>query len=125
MTNDPRLLTVSGWVGRSHADLDCWELVREAFRLRDVKLHASYHEALLNGMFRTVFEPEPWDLVPISNHRLEIVNHVALYLGDGQIIHSIEDAGVVLHPLTREPWFSRIARERAGDRRKGFLRLRA
>lgn len=125
MKNDPRLTTIAGWVGRSHAELNCWELVRAAFRMRGEQLPASYHEALLKGMFRTVFEPEPWDLVPVCNHRLEIVNHVALYLGDGQIIHSLEDVGVVAHPLVREPWFSRIARERDGARRKGFLRLRA
>lgn len=117
--------TITGWVGRSYAEMDCWELIRRAYRLREVVLPNHYHAALSQGMFRTVFDPEPWDIVPISNHKLEIVNHVALYLGDGQIIHSIEDSNVCVQPLTREPWFSRIARERDGERRKGFLRLRA
>lgn len=124
MIDDPRLLTIAGWAGRSHAELNCWSLIVAAYKLRDVRLPSTYHDALSAGMFRTVFEPEPWDLVPIANHRLEITNHVALYVGDGQIIHSIEEAGVISHPLTREPWWSRVARERDGARRKGYLRLR-
>lgn len=119
------LATVASWVGRSHADLNCWDLIRAAYRLRDVELPASYHDALLRGLFRTVFEPEPWDLIPVCNHRLEIANHVMLYLGAGTVIHSIEDSGVVTQPLLREPWWSRIARERDGERRRGYLRLRA
>jgi cell wall-associated NlpC family hydrolase len=122
--NDPRLITISGWVGRSYADLDCWELIVAANRLRDVHLPPSYHVALQQGLFRTVFEPEPWDLVPVSNHKLEITNHVMLYLGDGLVIHSVQDSNVVSHPITREPWWSRIARERGGERRRGYLRVK-
>lgn len=124
MRTDPRLITIAGWVGRSHAELNCWELVRAAYRLRHVQLPATYHDALLKGMFRTVFEPEPFDLLAIANHRLWITNHVALYLGDGKIIHSLEDFGVVQHEMTRSPWWDRVVRERSGEGRKGFLRLR-
>lgn len=122
---DETIKTILGWVGRSYAEMDCWELIRRAYALRGVDLPQGYHAALSQGLFRTVFEPEPFDLIPISNHKLEIVNHVALYLGDGLMIHSVQDSNVVVQPLTREPWWSRIARERDGARRKGYLRIRA
>jgi len=118
--NTRHLTTIRSWVGRSYANLRCWDLIVEAFALRDIKLEGDYFAAL--PRFRTVFEPEPWDVVPVANHQLGIVNHVGLFLGDGEYIHSIEGAGVVIHPLTREPFYERIARARDG--RKGFLRLR-
>lgn len=138
MITDPILLTVSGWVGKTYEEMEalypsnhrsswassygCWALARAAYSLRGVDLPEQYHAALDSRMFRTVFEPEPLDLVPICNHRLPIVTHVMIYLGDSTVIHAIEDSGVVAHPLTREPWYSRIARDEQG--RRGFLRLR-
>lgn len=127
MTTDTHLSTVAGWVGRSYADLPCWQLVREAYRLRGIELPADYYASL--DSFRTVFEPEPWDLVVMCNHRLSIANHVGLYLGEGRLIHSVEDSNVVITPLEREPWWSRVARTRPTDEhpqgRRGYLRYHA
>jgi len=92
----------------------------EAFALRGVKLPGDYFAAL--PLFKTVLVAEAWDVIPIANHELGIVNHVGLCLGDDQYIHSVEGAGVVIHPISREPFFSRIAKTRGGH--KGFLRLR-
>jgi cell wall-associated NlpC family hydrolase len=127
MITDPHLLTVSGWVGKNYEEMGtsmrgCWNLVRTAYALRGIGLPFDYHITLDQQMFRTVFELQPWDIVPICNHRLPIVTHVALYLGDSTIIHAIEDSGVVAHPISREPWWSRIARDEKG--RRGYLRLR-
>ena len=120
MITDPILSTVAGWVGRSHTEIDCEQLVVDAYKLRGVEFQGLYR-AMFKGMFRTVFEPQPWDLIPVSNHRLNVITHVGLFLGDDQVIHSFEDSGVVVLPLTREPWFSRIARDATG--RRGYLRL--
>jgi cell wall-associated NlpC family hydrolase len=142
MKTDPHLITAAGWVGKSYAEMEalfprkggastvqwqagargCWNLVREAYRLSGVEIPEEYHAALDARMFRTVYEPQPWDLVPICNHVLPIVTHVALYLGDSMILHALEAHGVVAQPITREPWWSRIARDEKG--RRGFLRLR-
>ena len=138
--SDPLLAKVAGWVGKSYDEMEalyprpanrswrsgmrgCWNLVRAAYALRGVELPEEYHAALDSRLFRTVFELQPFDLIPICNHRLPIVTHVALYLGESKIIHAIEDSGVVSHPITREPWHSRIARDE--KRRLGYLRLRA
>lgn len=118
------------WVGRSHAEMDCEQLIVEYHRLIGVHLTGLY-AGLFKGLFRTVFDPEPGDVVPICNHRLGLVRgvelhafmtHGGVYCGDGRVLHSFEDSGVVNLPLTREPWFSRIARDKDG--RRGYLRLR-
>jgi len=123
LTED-HLATLRSWVGRSYAEMRCWDVVLEAFRLRCVELPYGYAEALERRLFRTVSDPEPWDVVPICNHELAIVNHVALYIGENLIIQSCEESGVVITPLDREPFWSRIARRR-GSGERGYLRLRA
>jgi hypothetical protein len=140
--SDPHLAIVAGWVGRSYAEMEalfprtatgsslqweagmrgCWNLVRAAEALRGNETPEEYHAALDARMYRTVFEPEPWDLIPICNHRLQIVTHVTLVLPESLHIHALEDHGVVLQPITREPWWSRVARDENG--RRGFLRRR-
>lgn len=140
MITDPHLLTVAGWVGKTYEEMEalypsnrpervgwassfgCWALVRAAYALRGVNLPEQYHAALDARLFRTVHELEPWDIVPVCNHPLAIVTHVMLYLGDSTVIHAMEEVNVVAHPITREPWWTRIARDRQG--RRGYLRLR-
>ncbi len=156
-TPDPHLATVLSWVGKTYAEMDalyprefvprnatpgrrllwaagmrgCWNLVRAETRLRTgIELPEEYHLALDQRIYRTVFEPQPWDLVPICNHKLPIVTHVMIVLPGLNVIHAIEEAGPIAHPLTREPWWSRIGREVIDDGqtqtlgRRGYLRLR-
>jgi cell wall-associated NlpC family hydrolase len=142
MTADPQLAIVAGWVGKSYADMEalfprhggapslqwqagmrgCWNLYRAAESLRGNAIPEEYHAALDARLFRTVYELQPWDLIPICNHRLSIVTHVALYFGASLMVHALEVYGVVSQPITREPWWSRIARDESG--RRGYLRLR-
>jgi cell wall-associated NlpC family hydrolase len=126
-SEDPRLATIAGWVGRSYAEMRCWDVIRSAYRLRDVNLPSDYYASI--ALFETVFDPEPWDVIAICNHRLAIANHVGLYLGDGEFIHSLEGDGVVIGRLDRAPWRERIARTRPTehypDGRPGFLRFRS
>lgn len=142
MIDDPHLQIVAGWVGKTYEEMEqlfprqrtgapsqwvagargCWNLVRAAYQLRGVVIPEEYHAALDQRLFRTVFEPQPFDVVPISLHRLPIVTHVGLFLGEGFMVHAIEESGVIGHPLSREPWWSRIAK--AEDGRRGYLRLR-
>ncbi len=100
----------------------CWNLIRAAESLRGNAIPEEYYAALDARMYRTVFEPQPWDIIPVCNHRLPIVTHVMLYLGESVVVHALEDPGVISGPITRDPWWSRIARDRSG--RRGYLRLR-
>jgi hypothetical protein len=120
--HEQHIETIRSWVGRTYFQQRCWDVIRDAYALRGEKIPAAYAEALERRMFRTVTEPEPWDIIPICNHELQIVNHVGLYFSDAETFHSFENAGVVCIPLNRQPWFDRIARTRDG--RRGYLRLR-
>jgi hypothetical protein len=123
MNPDPILARVESWVGRSYADLRCWDLIAEAFALRGTPLRGDLYQILFTAgdTFRTVFDPEPWDVVPVINHRLPIINHVGLYLGESRFIHSVEDQGVVITKLHQQPWSERIVHESG---RRAFLRHR-
>jgi hypothetical protein len=116
------LSIIRSWVGRPYSQIRCWDLVVAAFALRGIAIPSAYAEALERRMLRTVTEPEPWDIIPICNHELQIVNHAGLYFSPVETFHSFENAGAVSIPLDRQPWFDRIARTRDG--RRGFLRLR-
>lgn len=123
---DPILAQVAAWVGRSHAEMSCWQLVHKALVLRGTPIPGDFYTLLLatDGYFTTITEPEPWDIVAIANHRLPLINHVGLYLGAGEFIHSIEDSGVVISRIDRAPWSKRIVTDRATGK-QGFLRCRA
>jgi hypothetical protein len=145
---DRHLATVAGWVGKTYAEMEalfpraatatgvpwmagmrgCWNLVRAAEALRGNEAPEEYHAALDARMYRTVYELQPWDLIPICNHRLTIVTHVMLCIDESLAVHALEDTGVISGPVTREPWWSRIAREQLPDwsfGRRGFLRRRS
>lgn len=144
--NDIRhqIATIQSWVGKTYAEMAtlapdafsegrttenwergmraCWSIVRAAYALRGDSIPDQYHAALDARLFRTVKDPEPFDVVPLCLHKLPIVTHVGLYLGESLVIHALEEQGIVCHPITREPWWSHIARDKAGNR--GYLRLR-
>jgi cell wall-associated NlpC family hydrolase len=97
-------------VGMKYARMNCWRVVQFAYNVQGVKL-PDYWSAL--SLFRTLGpteERQPFDVAVIRNHSI-VTNHVGLYLGDGQILHSMEDTGVVCQPLSRI------------ERVVGFLRL--
>lgn len=118
--HEEQLREVRSWVGRSHAEMKCWELVQRAWSLRGVSLPNSYYSAM--DVCSTVLDPEPWDIVPICNHRLAIANHVGLYLGNGQFIHSMEETGITIADINRR-WIDRVAIDRLSGKH-GFLRVR-
>lgn len=99
-------------VGKPYAEMDCWHLVRLAYAAQGVTLPHDYFTAA-ETMFRTVRDGEekrPFDVVVIRNHPI-LTNHCGLYLGDGTVLHSMQDSGVVCQTLPR---IARVA---------GFLRL--
>lgn len=114
---ETELTTVASWVGLSHEEIRCWDLVQRAFRLRGVEIPDDYYSSL--PLFRTVFEPEPWDVLAIKNHPL-VTNHAGLYLRDRYFIHSMEGSGVTINRIDDPRWVDRIAKLTG---RTGFLRL--
>lgn len=100
-------------VGTPYEKLDCWRLVRLAYAAEGVALPDDYFSAA-QTMFRTLRDTETrmaFDVVVIRNHQI-LTNHCGLYLGDGKVLHSMQDSGVVCQPIER---IARIV---------GFLRLK-
>jgi hypothetical protein len=116
--------TLRTWVGRSYAELKCWDVIVAANKLRGVEIPADYATALERRMFKTVVDPEPWDVVPICDFATPIVavTHVGLVLDHDDYIQSVENAGLVLTQLFRPLRFGRFA---TVDGSPAFLRLRS
>jgi len=105
-------------VGTSYAEMNCWAFVRAAFAFQDVELPSSYHTAIDQSWFRRVEPdeaPEPWDVVAIELPRdradvelPKFANHCGIYLGESELIHSVDPAGVSVNRLDRAPWSKRI-----------------
>lgn len=112
MRHDDTMELVEQWLGLPYSAMRCYDLVARAYALRGVSLPADYMGCL--PMFRTVREPEAWDLVAIKNHAI-VTNHVGLMVTPYLFIHSMEDVGVTIGDVRHERWAERIA---------GFLRLR-
>lgn len=134
---DPILAAVAGWVGRSFAELPCWELIREANKLRQVhlpnvteplELPGSYYEALFAGLLVPIYEPEPWAIVPMREFQPAVVTHVGLLLSNDHLIHSHASSNVSIEPLRRHRIWNRIVREPSAptgvEPRRVFLRLK-
>lgn len=104
-------------VGTPYERMNCWRLVQFAYATAGLSLPDDYYAAL--RLFRTLSadeDPEPGDVVVMRNHPI-VTNHVGVYLGERQFIHSIEETNVCVTSLDRAPW------THAG-RVVGFLRLR-
>ena len=81
-------------LGQPHEPLGCWLLVAEMYR-RHGKIIAAHPAAYLggNGWTRVdVDNPEPLDIVVLGKDG--VINHVALFIGKGKILHSVEGSCV-------------------------------
>lgn len=104
---------VTAWVGRPH--VNCFELVRDVYRLGGVELPSSPEEAQRH--FRRVYQhdgstcafiPEPGDVVRIKNDPV-LVNHVGVVIPTRRdFIHSMEEFGVTIADWHRLPWRHRV-----------------
>ena len=99
--------------GRSLAGLDCWGLVVEVYRRLGIAVEdvAEYHDVLAtaaNPVFETqrtaawrqVGEPfEPHDVLLFSGGCCGAATHCAIWIGDGQVLHTREKTGVIVSPF--------------------------
>jgi hypothetical protein len=81
-------------LGQPHEPLGCWLLVAEMYR-RHGKVLPSHPAAYLggNGWQRVdVDNPDPLDIVVIGQDG--VIKHVAVYIGKGKVLHSVEGSCV-------------------------------
>jgi len=99
-------------IGTPYDKKDCWGIVVEFYRLvygielkhyydevpqsRDIANNLIYHN---KGDFKKVSEPMFGDIVLIKLFGIE--SHIAVYLGDGLILHTSKNTGCVIDRLSK------------------------
>lgn len=92
--------------GNSKKGVDCSGLVCMAFEKgAGIKLPRASHEQQKWCASIPYKKIEPGDLVFFTSKKGgDRVNHVAIYIGDGQIIHSTTSRGVIISDMKEEYW---------------------
>lgn len=114
MKNTPPLHTqdFSEFIGIDYEKMDCWRLTQHFYlKMFGIELKSYYEhtprdrsdrKALIYtnaGEFKKVEEPEFGDIVLIKI--LAIESHIAIYVGNGMMLHTTEKTGSCLEPVAR------------------------
>ena len=99
-------------VGVPYLRMNCWELSREFYRIvfgislkhyyiDRPKERKEYQDMIYTniGDFTKVSDPEFGDLVLLKIKGLE--SHIAVYVGEGKILHTSKNTGSVIEPISR------------------------
>ena len=99
-------------IGTPYSKMNCWDVAREFYRLEMGEELKHYmvdsiedREAIKNliyansGEFFKVDTPEFGDLMLIKIRGIE--SHIAVYLGQGRLLHSMQSAGCVVDRVDR------------------------
>ena len=96
--------------GRSRdGGFDCWGLAREVFSRYGIALPEWVADAVTerrSGRWQEVDLSATPPLAVLMSMRPPWVDHVAVYIGDGQIVHALKGVGVCIEPLAR--WSHRL-----------------
>ena len=93
--------------GNTRSGVDCSGLVCMAFETgAGIKLPRSSHEQAQWCKTIARNKAKPGDLMFFSNQKGGRINHVAIYLGDGRVVHSTSSRGVIISSLDESYWSS-------------------
>lgn len=94
-------LTLNNLIGTPWKELPCWELVVEVYKRAGIHLgpYATYWPDM-NSPWHEVKEPGVGDII-VMNLYSNNADHIAVYVGEGKMIHSTEYAGVCIVPMDR------------------------
>jgi len=102
-------MNLSRYIGLPYSDLDCWALVRAVYRdefniqLPELPIQM---EEKYNWIEVEPGSERPGDLLLFRMKKLK--RHVALVVGDGRMLHSDEENGVVAERYRRDMWKTRL-----------------
>lgn len=95
-------LILNNLVGRPWHELPCWELVVEVYRRSGIRLqgYATYWNEIhsTKSPWEWVAEPTIGAIIVMALYG-ETADHIAVYTGEGKMIHSTEYAGVCIVPV--------------------------
>ena len=84
------------WGGTSSSGFDCSGLVQHVFASHGITLPRVSRDQYLIGNNVDFNNLQPADLVFFSLNGDKVVNHLGIYIGDGQFIHASSSKGVVI-----------------------------
>lgn len=85
-------------IGTPFDQLKCWDLVAEVYRRSGITL--SHYTQINMGLWEEVQEPVQGDVLVFALYGVEL-DHVGVYIGDGQFIHATEHSGTCIERLSR------------------------
>ncbi len=97
--------------GSSHKGMDCSGFVSQFYRnLFDINLPHNSLAQYRFSMLHTIDEDDlqPGDLVFFKNPKSHRINHVGVYLADGQFVHASSSEGVTVSSLDEGYWKKRF-----------------
>ena len=99
------------YVGLSYDELDCWALVRSVYKdIYHVELPKLPIETEQKNHWREVLPGSELQGDLLLFRIAELKRHVGLVIGDGRMIHSDENAGVVIEKYTGPIWNNRLTK---------------
>ena len=90
------------WGGNTSSGFDCSGLVTYSFGQAGVKLPRTAGEMYNVGTKVTSYQPG--DLLFFATNGGKKVTHVAIYIGNGQMIHSATSKGVSIASINNSYW---------------------
>jgi cell wall-associated NlpC family hydrolase len=94
------------WGGTSPAGFDCSGFVQFVFRQHGITLPRTSKEQYTAGKSIKKSELKPGDLVFFATD-YSTVNHLGIYIGDGQFIHASSSKGITISSMSNSYWLPR------------------
>ena len=93
------------WGGNSLTEgVDCSGFTQQIFAKFNISLNRCSYQQVANGKERTLEEIKPGDLIFYFDKELNRIGHVAIYMGDGQVVHAKSTAsGITTSKLDYRP----------------------
>lgn len=87
------------WAGTTPKGFDCSGFVQYAFKAHGISLPHNSRSMYSHGTAVAKSDLQPGDLVFFYGTNKNVINHVGIYIGNGEFIHSSSSYGVVITEL--------------------------
>jgi len=94
------------WGGNSYAGIDCSGLVKKSFSSVGITLPRTSREQARLGDPVSLSDLLPGDLIFFKRKNRGSISHVAIYVGDGKMIHATRKGGKVVLDSVENPFLT-------------------